>query len=471
MPLKRKRLNTYDRMSVHPVTLSFKTRQLQQEFLTYQTRRSLKLTRWVLLTGTLLYLAYMILDRKIVPEAAGFIFNIRVFVASTLLLVFAGTYSRHIQKLYQPVMSVVVLITGSGILLMIMISGPAGSMYYYAGLILTIMFAHGLLSLRFIYASLATWIIVVFYEFHILTSEITPFVISMNNSFFLISANILGMFTSYSLEYYMRHVFWQKRILEQKSEQLAKEHARKSQELDQARRIQLAMLPQTIPVHPEAELAVSMTTATEIGGDYYDFCIDDGGALTFAIGDAAGHGAQAGAMVTATKFLFANYAGHQDIDEFLNYATHSLKQMSLPRLFIALAIGRIDNYTLEIAGAGLPPLLLVRESTDTVEEIPLKGIPLGGYGSGLYQKLKIPLNQGDALLLMTDGFPELMNHEKEELSYERIKQEFGRTASQTPDNIIKNMTDLAENWLDGNSPKDDITLMAIKMRNHTERNI
>ena len=52
-----------------------------------------------------------------------------------------------------------------------------------------------------------------------------------------------------------------------------------------------------------------MRTATEVGGDYYDFHLADDGALTVAVGDATGHGARAGTMVTVIKSLFTAEAG------------------------------------------------------------------------------------------------------------------------------------------------------------------
>jgi serine phosphatase RsbU (regulator of sigma subunit) len=96
-----------------------------------------------------------------------------------------------------------------------------------------------------------------------------------------------------------------------------------------------------------------MKTATEIGSDNYDFHVAEDGTFTFALGDATGHGAQAGAMVMATKFIFSNYTDNQDIAEFLAMASQSLKQMRLPRLYMALAIGRIKGNRLEIVGVGL----------------------------------------------------------------------------------------------------------------------
>ena len=51
-----------------------------------------------------------------------------------------------------------------------------------------------------------------------------------------------------------------------------------------------------------------MKTATEVGGDYYDFHISDNNILTGVLGDATGHGLNAGMMVSVTKGLFQNLA-------------------------------------------------------------------------------------------------------------------------------------------------------------------
>ena len=54
-----------------------------------------------------------------------------------------------------------------------------------------------------------------------------------------------------------------------------------------------------------------MKTATEVGGDYYDFHIGLDGTLTVVIGDATGHGMKAGTMVTTTKSLFNVFASNK----------------------------------------------------------------------------------------------------------------------------------------------------------------
>ncbi|MDX1700661.1 MAG: two-component regulator propeller domain-containing protein, partial [Melioribacteraceae bacterium] len=82
------------------------------------------------------------------------------------------------------------------------------------------------------------------------------------------------------------------------------ENERKTKELEEARKLQLSMLPKEIPQLPNLDIAVYMKTATEVGGDYYDFHLHSDGTLTVVLGDATGHGMQSGMMVSIMKSLF-----------------------------------------------------------------------------------------------------------------------------------------------------------------------
>ena len=86
------------------------------------------------------------------------------------------------------------------------------------------------------------------------------------------------------------------------------ENERKTKELEEARQLQLSMLPKELPQLPNLEIAAFMRTATEVGGDYYDFMVNENGILNVAFGDATGHGLQAGTMVTLMKgFLYCGF--------------------------------------------------------------------------------------------------------------------------------------------------------------------
>ena len=86
-----------------------------------------------------------------------------------------------------------------------------------------------------------------------------------------------------------------------------------------------------------------MKTATEVGGDYYDFNVGLDGTLTVAIGDATGHGMQAGTIVSMTKALFASGSSKLDMKTFFSHSSDALKEIELGRLMMAFMMIKIYN--------------------------------------------------------------------------------------------------------------------------------
>ena len=252
---------------------------------------------------------------------------------------------------------------------------------------------------------------------------------------------------------------------------LQAENERQTQELERARALQLSLLPQSVPEHPVVKIAVHMKTATEVGGDYYDFYPGEDGTLTLAIGDATGHGAQAGTVVTAAKTLFTNYADEPDSAEILHKASRALRRMHLPRLYMAFALGKLRGRTLELAGAGMPPALVYRARSGEIEEVPLKGIPLGGSGNFRYNSKQIELQPGETVILMSDGFPELRSEAGQMIGYEGAVSIFAEVASCDPEEIIEYFIQRTKLWTADQAQDDDITFMVMKAKpgNQTSR--
>ena len=248
---------------------------------------------------------------------------------------------------------------------------------------------------------------------------------------------------------------------------LQSEYDRKSRELEEARRFQLSLLPKSLPEHPGFAIAVSMRTATEVGGDYYDFLLAADGVLTAAIGDATGHGARAGTMVTAVKSLFSAFAGQRGPRELLDEAGRAVRRMELERMAMGLCVARLDTRQervgLTLSSAGMPPVLVYRQATGKAEEIAFQGMPLGGFALD-YEERRLELAPGDTVLMMTDGLPELPNAEGDPLGYPRVRSLFETLGSRPPEEIIAGLGRAAESWNGGQPPKDDVTLVAIRVR-------
>jgi serine phosphatase RsbU (regulator of sigma subunit) len=240
--------------------------------------------------------------------------------------------------------------------------------------------------------------------------------------------------------------------------------ARKTQELEEARTLQLSMLPRTLPVLDTLDIAVHMETATEVGGDYYDFYVAPDGSLTIAVGDATGHGLKAGIMVAIAKSLFKAVTSDDDFAEFFNQCTHILKQMYLGNLFMAMTLVRIDGKRLVASAAGMPPILHYKAQTGVVDEIILKGMPLGAFDNFPYQQIETKLAAGDSILLVTDGLEELFSGTREMLGKERLTALFQSVANRPVEDVATSLKTAAANWRGDQRPGDDITFVVVKVR-------
>jgi serine phosphatase RsbU (regulator of sigma subunit) len=245
---------------------------------------------------------------------------------------------------------------------------------------------------------------------------------------------------------------------------LEAENDRKSRELEEARQFQLSLLPKALPASALFEVAVFMKTAAEVGGDYYDFFAAGDGRLTAAIGDAAGHGARAGIMVTVVKGLLTARAADGHPREVLEEATRAIKQMDLGRMNMALSLARLSGNRVLLSSAGMPPALVYRRERREVEEVALRGTPLGSIAQAEYEEWESDLAPGDTLLFMTDGFPELLNGDGEPLGYSRVRSLFEGMAAGAPKEIIQRLSTEAASWNGGRQLEDDITFVVFQHR-------
>ena len=243
------------------------------------------------------------------------------------------------------------------------------------------------------------------------------------------------------------------------------ENERKTKELEEARKLQLSILPKSFPDIPHLEISARMRTATEVGGDYYDYYLSGDGTITLTIGDATGHGIKAGILVTLIKSLFGTMAHTYFIPDFFNHCTKIIKKMNLGNLYMGMTVLKIDKYKVTASAAGMPPFLLYRQNTNSVEEVVLKGMPLGAFVDFHYQQKILKVSSGDVILLLTDGFVELFNANREMIDYDLIKKVFSDSAKKNSStNIIKDLLNTADKWLNGYQQMDDITFLVIKIK-------
>lgn len=242
------------------------------------------------------------------------------------------------------------------------------------------------------------------------------------------------------------------------------EHERKTKELESARELQLSLLPKELPVTDNLDIACFMATATEVGGDYYDFFLSENNDLTIAIGDATGHGLKAGNMVIVIKGILNILSPKTQLDEILINANAAIKKMNLNMLTMGLALLKISQGEIEFSSAGMPPLLIFRKKTGEVEELLLKAMPLGAFNNFPYTKINSSIVTGDILVLISDGLMERFNPQRETYGIENIKSSLVKCADKSANEIVNNICQESKIWSKDFPIADDITIVVVKIK-------
>jgi len=249
------------------------------------------------------------------------------------------------------------------------------------------------------------------------------------------------------------------------------ENERKSLELEQARLIQQAMLPPQAPQHHYLDISANQQTATEVGGDYYDFLLAPNGNLRIVIGDATGHGAASGLMVAATKAsLLAT--DEPDLKHLINKINQILAEVKLANTInMALTViqfEQLSNEQVQVTaiGGGMPPLFVKRNPTNQFAEYLIAGLPLGVWETALYSPMTFTLNRGDFLILMSDGLPEMFNSHHKILEFDRLISTLVQLDVNLPNSktMLHQVEAIGHDWANSEPLHDDVTVIVVKVK-------
>ncbi len=246
---------------------------------------------------------------------------------------------------------------------------------------------------------------------------------------------------------------------------LEAENKRKSRELEEARALQLSMLPKQIPNNDHWDIAVFMETAQEVGGDYYDFSISKNGTMTIALGDATGHGMKAGIIVATAKSYFHTLANDHENMEMIRRMSSGIRNMDLKMMYMGMMLLKCEKHHIRYTSAGMPPSLYYCSESKEVKPMILKGMPLGSSVEYPYQEKELHMKNQDVLLLMSDGLMELFNENRELLGLDRISRAFKECADSSASDIMSQVTKLIDKWSGTKDHEDDITVMVLKAKN------
>lgn len=237
-------------------------------------------------------------------------------------------------------------------------------------------------------------------------------------------------------------------------------------ELRIASNIQMGMIPKVFPPFPhrdDMDLYAALIPAKEVGGDLYDFFIDDE-KLYFTVGDVSGKGVPASLLMAVTRSLFRNMATHlKSADVIVSSLNNSIAESNETGMFVTLFLGIIDLKTgyMEYCNAGHNAPILQYQGAGTFLDI-IPNIPLGLFDGFEYKKQEVQLMPGTQIFVYTDGVTEAENVTQELFSDERLLECFATDMPKnSPKEKVEEVLDEVHRHASGAEQSDDITLLCL----------
>lgn len=238
-------------------------------------------------------------------------------------------------------------------------------------------------------------------------------------------------------------------------------------ERDEARQIQLSLLPAKTLETPVCEVAFRFSPFAEVGGDFADyFCLSDG-QIGIYIGDVVGKGLPAAMYATLVMGMLRGiHKTGENTAHALALLNERLLQRPVAGRYAATLYAVFDPISLRLhfSNAGLPYPLLVSASACRV--LDCGGLPSGMLPGSSYEVCSVQLAAGDAVLFATDGLHDLRGIKGDDFTWGKLREIWGqcwdKSAKESLELLFKEATLFSSNG----QQDDDVTAVVLKVAAH-----
>ncbi len=233
--------------------------------------------------------------------------------------------------------------------------------------------------------------------------------------------------------------------------------------LQDARRIQMSILPRHVPQVGDFDVFGISNPAELVGGDFYDFIpIAEG--FGAAIADASGHGLLAALLVRDIYVGLRMGIGNDiKIARTIERLNRIFSKSRLTTKFVSLFYGEFDeNGDVVYVNAGHPAPLHLCAAQGTCAELPPTGMVLGPMPDARYGRRSTHVEPGDVVVLYTDGVTEAHDAKGREFGVARLKRLVSEARRHPAKEIAHRIANAVKSWRGGAAPEDDVTVVVIK---------
>jgi hypothetical protein len=204
-------------------------------------------------------------------------------------------------------------------------------------------------------------------------------------------------------------------------------HLRVEKEIEIARESQFKLMPLQPPSVEGVDVYGFFMPSFEVGGDYFDYIVGTNGTanstvLNMTIADVSGKAMKAAMHAVFTSGLLLSRLHRDSPEAILREISPTLFARTDPQTFITCIIAQynISNKTLKLANAGHCLPILKRDGKANFVSTPEPKYPLGVRNQVYYQPMDVALQEGDFLLLYSDGLPEAVDGEGNRFGFDNL---------------------------------------------------
>ena len=244
----------------------------------------------------------------------------------------------------------------------------------------------------------------------------------------------------------------------------AAEKGRLDRELQLAAAIQRSLLPEGDHSGPHFEVAASSIPCRSIGGDFFDYFSLPDECFGFALGDVAGKGPPA-ALLTAMiqGVLSAQVAGASSPAHLMSSVNLSLLRRTIQNRFATAVYGALaPDGRLIYSNAGHNPPVLLR--CNGVTRLETGGLILGLFPQAVYVEETLELEDGDLLVVFSDGVTEAFNAAGEEFGEPRLLACLDANRQREPAGLLQKILSTVQEFTGSAAPSDDVTALVLKYK-------
>ena len=269
------------------------------------------------------------------------------------------------------------------------------------------------------------------------------------------------------------------RSLAQRNALLEEANKRMTRDLEAAARVQQSLLPSTMPDAAQVRFAWRYRPCDELAGDFLNVFRLGEQHIGMYVADVSGHGVAASLLSVSISRVMTPHASASSLllkaDARGDYRVVPPGEVAaeLNRRFpmeecgdryftIVYGVLNLQSREFRYASAGHPPVVVLRPDQPP-ETLGVASLAVGWVADVDYDEHTVQLCSGDRVLLYTDGIPEAMSPEMEQLGEGRMLASIEQSRRQPLEESVRSLVRLVEDWCSRTGPKDDVSLLAVEM--------